>query len=125
MRKALRIALAAALAAALLAMAGVLVRDALRLREFRRLTPRFRLGAYLTGAVGPPSVDRVEAWMTFDYLNRTFKLDAPYLKSALGISDARYPRLSIDEFAEDAKITGAAALMRVRQALRTATASAP
>ena len=38
----------------------------------------------------------VRSWMTFDYLNRVFRLPPGYLKDALHISDARYPHLSLE-----------------------------
>ena len=41
----------------------------------------------------------IRPWMTFDYINTIFKLPKDYLKTELGITDNRYPRLSINQSA--------------------------
>ncbi len=38
--------------------------------------------------------------MTFDYVNHLFTLPPQYLETTLGITDGRYPRLTIEEYAE-------------------------
>jgi hypothetical protein len=68
----------------------------------------------------PPTISEVSAWMTFEYLNRVFKLPPDTLKSALGITDPRYPRLSIHRWAVASGQDEALALERVKQAIRAA-----
>jgi len=43
----------------------------------------------------------IESWMTFDYVNYTFGLPSTYLKSQLNITDKRYPKVTLEEYAED------------------------
>lgn len=68
----------------------------------------------------PPTVDEVAGWMTFEYLDRVFALPPEALKDALGITDPRYPRLSIRRWASAAGLDQALALERVKQAIRQA-----
>jgi hypothetical protein len=42
----------------------------------------------------------IRPWMTFDYVNHLFGLPPAYLQAALGITDPRYPHLTISEFFE-------------------------
>jgi hypothetical protein len=55
--------------------------------------------------------------MTFDYINRAFALPEQYLQASLNISDSRYPRLTIAEYAQDAKASPVATLMSVQEAI--------
>jgi hypothetical protein len=57
--------------------------------------------------------------MTFDYIDRAFALPAQYLQSSLNITDSRYPRLTIAEYAQDAKTSQSATLMSVQNAIRS------
>lgn len=41
----------------------------------------------------------IQAWMTFDYINKIFNLPADYLKTKLVIADPRYPQLSLGGYA--------------------------
>jgi hypothetical protein len=53
---------------------------------------------------GPATVSDigfVRSWMTFDYVNKLFNIPPDYLKTSLSISDARYPKISIAEYAKD------------------------
>ena len=61
--------------------------------------------------------DLVRSWMTFDYINQLFGLPQNYLKSALFISDTRYPKLSLSEFEESVSTTSVALLQNVREAI--------
>jgi hypothetical protein len=38
---------------------------------------------------------QIERWMTFDYINRSFKLPSDYLKNELGITSMKYPRITL------------------------------
>jgi hypothetical protein len=51
-----------------------------------------------TAPATDPSV--IQSWMTFDYVGHIFRLQPDYLKTAVDITDARYPRLTIIEAAE-------------------------
>ena len=37
----------------------------------------------------------ISSWMTFDFINRVFKLPAAYLQSSLNITDAKYPNMPL------------------------------
>ena len=56
----------------------------------------------------------ISSWMTFEYLNLVFKIPSPYLKNALQITDAHYPRLTIKNFAAGKKISLVIALTEVK-----------
>ena len=66
----------------------------------------------------PPTIDTIQSWMTFDYLDHVFKLPSTYFKTDLGITDTRYPRMSLTRFSTDKGISAAAAVLRVQNALR-------
>jgi len=84
-------------------------------------SPRHFRGMLLPAA--PPTVDAVASWMTFEYLNRVFKLPPDALRRELGITDVRYPRLSIRRWAVTAGLDQATALAEVKQAIRNAQAA--
>jgi hypothetical protein len=65
-----------------------------------------------------PDVASIDDWMTFDYLNLVFKLPPTYLKDYLGITDARYPRLSIRRYATTVRLSPGAAVQGVQAAIR-------
>lgn len=54
-------------------------------REFQR--PHRPLGA--------SDLSRISSWMTFAFLEKAFVLPPGYLKDGLGITDPRYPNLTI------------------------------
>ena len=55
--------------------------------------------------------------MTFDYVDHLFSLPPEYLQQTLGITDSRYPRIAIEEYAEDAHLDQAATLAAVKNAV--------
>lgn len=63
-------------------------------------------------------VSAIHTWMTFDYLDKLFNLPPEYLKARLSVSDTRYPKLTIGEFAEDTKQSASGTLMEVQNAVR-------
>jgi len=56
------------------------------------------------GTLTGKNTDLISAWMTFDYINRIFALPADYMRTALAISDAGYPRMSISRYAKNHKL---------------------
>ena len=68
----------------------------------------------------PTTIDpgAIASWMTFDYLNMVFKMPPTYLKSALNITDARYPRLTIKHLSDDNKADPALILTEVKAAVQ-------
>lgn len=60
----------------------------------------------------------IQSWMTFDYINRVFALPPDYLKTDLSVADARYPRLTVGEFAEDDRASASSTLINVQNAVR-------
>lgn len=109
------------LGAALAALVAVLV---LQYGSFRRAreaaSARAAWLSAFTERHGPLTAGDVallRPWMTFDYVNVAFKLPPDYLKSKLGISDARYPQLSIGGYARSARLEPAAFLESVAGAV--------
>ena len=76
-------------------------------REYRAMAaipPGSRMewmGAGRQGSVHAPNAtpDVLRPWMTFEYVNRIFGLSPEILRDALGITDKRYPKLSIAAYA--------------------------
>jgi len=52
------------------------------------------------GPMTANDVGLIRPWMTFDYVNRLFKVPPDYLKTRLNISNTRYPQLSISGYAK-------------------------
>jgi hypothetical protein len=44
-------------------------------------------------------INRIQSWMTFDYINKVFRLPTSYLESFLHISDSHYPNMLISQYA--------------------------
>lgn len=40
-------------------------------------------------------VDKIQKWMTFDFINRSFSLPDDYLKNQLSITDIKYPKITL------------------------------
>lgn len=76
------------------------------------------MSPHARGPLGESDIDSVQIWMTFEYLDRVFHVPPAYFQSSLGITDARYPRLTITEYAEAVHVDRAAALLHVRDAIR-------
>jgi hypothetical protein len=59
-------------------------------------------------------VDKIRDWMTFDYINKVFRLPPAFLKDALGITDALYPNITLRRYAHDRATTSDAVILKVR-----------
>jgi len=71
-----------------------------------------------SGPLGAADASSTESWMTFDYIDRAFLLPPTYLETSLGISDGRFPRMTISEYAEDKGIPSGLAVSEVEDAIR-------
>ena len=60
----------------------------------------------------------IQPWMTFDYINVTFKIPPDVFKSSLVITDSRYPRLSLSRYAKEASTTPEAVITEVQTIAR-------
>ena len=60
----------------------------------------------------------IQSWMTFDYLNKVFALPPEFLKTTFGITDPRYPRLSLAHYAETKGVSAANFTDAVKNAIR-------
>lgn len=60
----------------------------------------------------------IRSWMTFDYINTTFKIPSDIIKSSLSITDARYPRISLSKYAKTTGTTSAAFVSKVEDVVR-------
>lgn len=88
----------------------VFIRHVIWLRQDGYMRPlRFN---YNQSFQGMP-VNRIRGWMTFRYINLTYKLPGNYLQESLGITDKRYPNLTIDSLAKKTKISSAEFLPKV------------
>jgi hypothetical protein len=98
----------------------LLVREYRQVRRLDYLAAHGSLFSALRaqGPVGASDVGSVATWMTFDYLNRLFALPPNYLQTSLALTDSRYPRLTIREYAEDQHMDQSSTLAQVQDALR-------
>jgi hypothetical protein len=125
-RKLLWIVAVAALVAAIGVTAFLLVRDVQDFGASGALAPQHHPRDLLRRPpFQRPDATRIQSWMTFEYLDRVFGMPPDYLKDALDVADARYPRVSIRRYARDAKIDEAAALARVKRAVTEFLGQAP
>ena len=62
-------------------------------------------------------INTVQSWMTFDYINKVFKLPSDYLKNILGVSDSSYPYETIGHYARSKKEKFSVVLTQVQEAL--------
>ena len=113
-------------------MAFLFIRDVFFMRQHGALTPQHRPKDILS-LIGPrrsihfttatTSVDTIQDWMTFGYLNQTFHLPISYLQTKLSIIDTRYPNMSIRQYAKDIQQTSTSTLETVKNAVRGEQAS--
>jgi hypothetical protein len=102
----------------------MVARDVASLRQRGAIRPahardllRFIVPMEAPTSTSTPSVANIRDWMTFDYLNKAFRLPPAFLKASLEIRDARYPGLSIRQYASRLKVTPSSALERIRNAI--------
>lgn len=62
-------------------------------------------------------INTIRPWMTFDYINKVFKLPADYLKNAFNVSDSYYPNISLGSYANKEKINTDEFIVKVQEAV--------
>ena len=77
----------------------------------------------LRGPLPLTDANLIRPWMTFDYIDQLFGLPKEYLKAALGVSDSRYPNLSLSEYQESLATSSASFLSAVKSAVLDAPAA--
>ena len=124
-------ALIVVMAIALSVLCVLLFREYRHLRELdgfaayeARMAASFPPGTRTHAPATAQDIPSLQAWMTFDYIDHWFMLPPDYLKTTLGITDVRYPRLTITRWAKNASTKPAAALAQVQNALKTYFAGA-
>lgn len=45
-------------------------------------------------------VSLIESWMTFDYIATAFRIPVDFIRTALGITDPRFPRMTLHKYAK-------------------------
>ena len=73
----------------------------------------------------PLTVDNIESWMTFGFLNRSFNLPPEYLKNALGITDSKYPTITLNRWAKESSIKPADLLEETKLLINNRKNSSP
>ncbi|OGI15101.1 MAG: hypothetical protein A3E38_00560 [Candidatus Moranbacteria bacterium RIFCSPHIGHO2_12_FULL_54_9] len=63
------------------------------------------------------TTEDIQGWMTFEYLNVVFKLPPEYLREALSIETAKYPRITLRRYAEQSRIDPPALIRSVQEAI--------
>ena len=60
-------------------------------------------------------INGIASWMTFGYINTIFHLPADFLRAGLGITDSRYPNLTLSRWARANRISPLQLAARVKQ----------
>ncbi len=92
---------------------GVFRQPQYHLRSLRNL--------YRTSQGHTPSiaeVDLIQGWMTFGYINKAFNLPTDYLKTNLGITDGKYPNITIGKAAQEQKEPESTYTGKLKEAVR-------
>jgi len=91
---------------------GVFRQPQYHLRSLRNLyrTPQ--------GHASIAEVDLIRTWMTFNYINKAFNLPADYLKTNLGVTDGKYPNVTIAKSAQEQKESENTYLEKLQAAVR-------
>lgn len=63
-------------------------------------------------------VDKIDVWMTFQYVNFIFNLPEPYLKDRLTIKDVKYPNLSFARYIKNEKLDKAKFISEIQGLVR-------
>ena len=63
-------------------------------------------------------VGSIQTWMTFDYINHIFSLPPQYIQSSLSITDTRYPRMTLAQYAGDIGASQTTVLAHVEQVVQ-------
>ncbi len=104
----------------------VIILSALFIQEYRHIqrldyisTHRqsFFRSLHGSGPLTAADASSTESWMTFSYMNRAFLLPTAYLETVLGITDNRYPNLTVIEYAKDVGLPLNDALIKVQAAI--------
>ena len=116
----------------LLITSALFVWDIYNFQQNQMLVPRHRardLVAFIRAqgraiaSSNPATAKNVQPWMTFDFLNKTYRLPTSYLRSTLNITDARYPNLSISRYAFSKRESTSSTIAAVEAAIRTYAAT--
>ncbi len=67
----------------------------------------------------------IEAWMTFDYVNKMFNLPVDFLRTEMGVTSTKYPRLTLYHEAKLQQIPEPIFLERVKNAVLQHATSTP
>jgi hypothetical protein len=69
------------------------------------------------GARPPITINSIAGWMTFDYINRNFKIPDDYLKKELSITSGSYPRITVENEAFAQKVTVEDLISRIKSSI--------
>lgn len=68
--------------------------------------------------IQPTTVDTLQAWMTFSYINHRFMVPDELLRNELTISNTKYPNITIEQVAKDKKKDVALVMSLVKDSLQ-------
>jgi hypothetical protein len=71
------------------------------------------------------NVADIQGWMTFDFLDKSFGLPPDYLKKGLGITDKKYPNITIDSWAKNTQENPGAMLEKTKKLIQDFENPAP
>jgi len=84
--------------------------------HFRSLRNLYRISGGHIPSIA--EVDSIRGWMTFSYINKVFNLPGDYLKTNLGITDGKYPNITIGKVVQEQKESENTYLEKVKEAVR-------
>jgi hypothetical protein len=65
------------------------------------------------------TVELIQSWMTFEYINHSFGLPVDYLQNELHSTSKKYPKITIKNFAQERGESPTALLQRIRISIET------
>jgi len=71
----------------------------------------------------PVSISNISSWMTFDYINKIFKLSPTYLSQTLKITDSKYPLLTIGQYSKKINASSTFLIKNIQNAIEIYSAS--
>jgi hypothetical protein len=63
------------------------------------------------------TVNDIGTWMTFDYINFTFKLPPDYLRNYMKIKDSRYPNIKVGHYIKENNLDPLVFMLEIKQAI--------
>lgn len=85
-------------------------------KKYSALGGRNRIHNRLTRP-SPITIDQIQGWMTFDYINHSFKIPADYLQKKFSIVSGKYPYITIQSVVSEKNVSLESFVSSIREAV--------